>query len=258
MKAGASIVLLASVLHAQTQGFEVASIRASGAMPSIEVRNAYRQSQGPLIFDWQRSPLLGLIRLAYGLELQQIAGLEGWMRDERYDVMAKASKESSYQEGLVLLQGLLEERFELRFHWETRALPVYELTVAKGGSKMRPGVARADRKAPMTYYTRSEDYVTVATGRGAPVGDLALLLGQRLRAFDAQRILIDSTGLDGGFDFDLEFLDPSREAQPRGQALANAPGIFQAVEDTLGLRISAVDRPMRVLVVESAKRPSEN
>src|SRR5580698_1221154 len=79
-----------------------------------------------------------LMQNAYSVQLFQISGGPDWINSERYDIVAKADGSASGKQMTgPMLQTLLEDRFKLRFHRETKLLPVYELTVAKGGTKLK-------------------------------------------------------------------------------------------------------------------------
>jgi uncharacterized protein (TIGR03435 family) len=82
--------------------------------------------------------LRGLIQFAYGVKAFQITGEPAWIGAAHYDVQAKSDGDFSVNqmEG-PMLQALLADRFQLRVHRETRQMPVYELSAARGGVKMR-------------------------------------------------------------------------------------------------------------------------
>src|SRR5580692_4935133 len=91
----------------------------------------------------ERMSLKGLVRLAYGVTNLQITGGPGWIDSERYNIDAKAESHPGANQQYValqrrMLQTLLSNRFHLAIHRETRELPVYELTLAKGGPKLQP------------------------------------------------------------------------------------------------------------------------
>ena len=75
------------------------------------------------------------------MKLQRIPieGGPGWVASERYTINAKAEDNANaYVMQGPLLQTLLENRFKLKIHRETREIPIYELVVAKGGPKLKP------------------------------------------------------------------------------------------------------------------------
>ena len=76
----------------------------------------------------------------------------------------------------------------------------------------------------------------------------------------AGRIIVDKTGLTGGFDIELEFTPDQAAAggQPPAAADANLPSLFTALEEQLGLKLVPERRPIEVLVIDRVERPTEN
>jgi uncharacterized protein (TIGR03435 family) len=215
----------------------------------------------------------GLIQEAYNLSqakgrmplLAPIEGGPGWMNSERYTISATAEGNPGLEvmRG-PMLQALLEERFNLKLRRETREVPVYFLTVAKGGAKLRtadPGNCVAlDPKLtgppPAKGFcgsaknVRSEGNLTVQF-RSVDFGIFAKNLGVNAGPQLLDRPVIDKTGITGTYDIDLQFA-------PEGVVDATGPSIFTAVEEQLGLKLEAGRGPVEVLVVESVERPTEN
>lgn len=97
-------------------------------------------------FEAEGAPVKLLVMLAYGVEESQIAGGPGWFGTEKWDITAKCDDERhSADETKLMLQHLLDERFALKLHRETRPRPVYVLTIAKKGPKFR----EARRRPPI-------------------------------------------------------------------------------------------------------------
>jgi uncharacterized protein (TIGR03435 family) len=110
----------------------------------------------------------------------------------------------------------------------------------------------------MNYYTRSEDGVTLASGWLVRLSDLTFFLEKSLRQPGEIQGVLDKTGLAGTYDFGIQFVSPVEEDRPHSKQ-ADAPGIFTAVEQYLGLKIQDVKRPIELLVVDKADRmPTEN
>jgi len=185
-----------------------------------------------------------LIRRAWNLQGDQIIGGPGWLDTERFDIEARTSRPEKigFPELKTLLQALLFDRFHLRTHAETRELTCYSLLVEKTAPKLKehtgdPGTSVNDNlgteKAQMTA-----DNVSMPLFAG--------YLGARL-----DRIVVDQTGLKGGFDFRLEWT-PQEAANPPGAS------IFAALREQLGLRLESQKNPVEVLVIDSAERPSAN
>jgi len=153
------------------QAFDVASIRPDQS----EDRGASSQNTTPggRFVTVNVSPMLLLIR-AFGVVAAQMEGPE-WLNADRYDVTAKAdtSKELSPDELRPMLRKLLEERFALKYHRETKTLPVYSLTVAKTGMKM---TEHTGADGPSTQF-RNQSGKLILTARKQSTAHLTLLLG---------------------------------------------------------------------------------
>ena len=205
---------------------------------------------------------------AYSTRPDHIFNYPDWADRERFDVTATYSPDS---QRLVrqMLQRLLEERFSLRVHRETRELPVYELVKARAdgllGPRMRPSTAACQPKpgerSPCTLLIQEGRFRGVGTNWGT--GEvLALNIG----VWD--RPIVDKTGLSGAFDIDLEWTpDPSQARDPAGvarsaAAAAATPGertsIFTALQEQLGLKLQPSRAPLEVLVIDRLERPRED
>jgi uncharacterized protein (TIGR03435 family) len=238
----AALYTLAATLGAQQApvAFEVASIRPD----SSEDRGASSQNTTPggRFVATDVSPKLLLIR-AFGVVPAQIEGPE-WLEADRYDVTAKAdtSRELSPDEIRPMLRKLMEDRLALRYHRETKTLPVYSLTVAKTGMKM---TEHTGADGPSTTF-RNQSGKLILSARKQSTAHLALLLGQRL-----DRTVIDNTGLTGEYDLSLEWA--ADEA-----ADSSLPSIFTALQEQLGLKLESTKGPVEVIVIDHVERPSEN
>lgn len=200
-------------------GFEVASVKlnASGS------DRAYVQAL-PGRFVITNVALRRLILSAFDIQDYQISGDPPWIGSDHYDIQCKADGNASVQqmEG-PMLQALLEDRFKLRLHRETRQLPIYELTVAKGGVKLErtkegscisysmdsspPPQAAPDESRP-TYCgfprLRVDGLHRTLEGAGVSIAGLATTLSRNYTS-ELRRNVIDRTGLTGTFDVHLKW-----------------------------------------------------
>ncbi len=234
----------------------------------------------------------GLIEDAYGKyangrinppwSIPKVEGGPAWLRNDPYIITATAA--APVTEAIMrgpMMQALLEDRFKLKLHRETHEAPVYHLTVAKGGSKLRLFQQRAcvpmdaadtlegPRPAPPEGKWCDSGITGLGTihvfGRGVTLDAVAYLLSRNL-----DRPVIDQTGLAGLYDFDVEFArDPSLAGPPPPPPppgglpvdpsnQPSGPSIFTAVQERLGLRLEPAKGPREVLVIDSVERPSEN
>jgi uncharacterized protein (TIGR03435 family) len=197
----------------------------------------------------------------------RIEGAPGWIESERYRINAKADGPAS--PGTMrgpMLQALLEDRFKVKVHRETRELPVYALTVAKNGLKVQRtaegGCALRDLTQIQTPPGPGQNpwcgtlraLISRTSGRRTFDGFGVTLaeLSQRLAA-SAGRPVIDKTGITGMFDFHLQFAPD--DAAPSDEPAA--PSFFTALGE-LGLRLDPAKGPVEFLVIDRVERASEN
>jgi len=191
-----------------------------------------------------------VIQRAYGVKPYQVIGPD-WINTERYSIVAKASGPAPQEKILEMLQTLLVERFQLAFHRETKEMPVYALVVAKGGLKIKEAT--------------SEGAAQVDGGDGGelvfdhvPMGILAGVIRQSV-----DRPVLDDTGLKGSYSFKLAWsedkrIGPGAATRTEASDPAEAPSIFTALQETLGLKLESRKAPIEVLVIDRIERPSKN
>jgi bla regulator protein BlaR1 len=264
--------ILIGILNAQSRPqFEVASVKLNTSGGN----NALFGSHSPGTFNADNYPLLGLIAGAYNVQPFQITGAPGWIESARYDVVAKPhvnlSKALITSEAIgkwqaetkLMLQSLLEERFQLQLHRETKELPVYALTIAKGGLKLHPGnCTEYDPNNPPPRPAPGQkrpDYCgNLSAGGSGPTEKLdafAITMSQFLGFLPnyTGRVVIDKTGFTGTFDAHFVFT-----AQSPAQDETSAPSLFTAIEEQLGLKLESTKGPVEILVIDHVERPSEN
>ena len=148
-------LLLGAAAMAQTPGpklvFEVASVRPAGPNPDIPIPQMFLTKGGPGTPDpgqinYSNVPMRELLRQAYGFNQMYQLSAPAWMENARFDIVAKVPAGATRDDFKVMLQNLLAERFDLVVHHETRDLPGYEMTVAKGGLKVKRIGRRSSRR----------------------------------------------------------------------------------------------------------------
>jgi uncharacterized protein (TIGR03435 family) len=208
------------------------------------------------------TPLM-TIAFSYHVQDYQILELPAWARSERYEITFTPDKSEISVEGDVpraeldgwlsrqrqRMQAVLHDRFNLALHQETRELPSYVLTVAKGGPKLTPA-AHPDRGQSMNI-NNNRIMICTSTPMKALAEGLAMVLGHPVR---------DETGLDGAYDFRFEWAPESimRMSEPGVAADSDRPSIFTALTEKLGLRLDSKKAPVTVYVIDKIDRPSEN
>jgi uncharacterized protein (TIGR03435 family) len=218
--------------------------------------------------------------LASGSFRMQVVGGPAWMDSTRYDILAKPAGNPPRSEMYgPMLQSLLEDRFKLKVHRETKEGRVYLLTLAKNGPKLRAtpegACVVADIDHPRVAGKSSMPACgKVKTSRGGPVvtvdisgATIANLRSQLNLVMD--REVIDRTGLAGRFDIHLEVtpadLQPKfvagRAVDQPGQPTADdkdGPSISLALQQQLGLKLETSRGQVPVLVVDHIERPTDN
>jgi uncharacterized protein (TIGR03435 family) len=193
-----------------------------------------------------------LLENAYGVRQDSIAGKDGWIETAHFDVHAKATEgsPSSFQnlpllQRRAMLQKLLANRFHLQTHFQEKEGLVYDLTVAKGGPKLK-------KVSPQSKVNGVENGgMSVAdemmTAHDVPLSKLTYLLSNQL-----QRNVVDDTGLQGNYDIVLTWR-PDKDFED-----AEQPTIFTVLQEQLGLRLERAKGPIKTLVIDKIETPTEN
>ena len=245
----------------QRPRFDAASVKLNQS-PEAGINNRF----SPGRFAYVNTPLEVFIYNAYGFTSERVLGMPDWARRDKYDITATHSPEyqAFSQQQRAMLQRLLEERFSLQTHRETREMPVYELVMLRtdglgprlrvSGPECAPG-GTADRTQCGTRINmglidgRFVNWQTVTSQLPGWAG----------------RTVIDKTGLNGMFDVRLEWNpDPSATRSPAAAAAATAaaalPGervdIFTALQEQLGVKLQSARAPLEVLVIDKLERPT--
>jgi uncharacterized protein (TIGR03435 family) len=200
---------------------------------------------------------------AYDMPGSQIVGIppnlaspafdiEAKMDPAVYDQMKTLTRDQRSLKLAQMVQQLLADQFKLITHTETRQLPVYALVVAnpKTGPKLQPA----------KDLSNSNSSISLSNGQikaeGVTLEDLAQKLTRSLSDV-LGRIVIDRTGLTGRYDLTLKWT-PAMTASTSTDSATDAPDIFTAIQEQLGLKLESSKGPVSVLVVDHAELPTEN
>jgi uncharacterized protein (TIGR03435 family) len=234
-----------------TSVFEVATVKRSGPEPGL--RRFTIQGRRFLTF---HTSLADLIHFAYGLHPRQIANAPGWLESEQFDItgIPASAGQPTEKQWMGMIANLLAERFQLRFHRDTRELPIYSIVIGSGGAKLSP--SSGDASSPASFGFGG---IGRLVARNAGIADLAWELGSLV----LDRPVVDQTGVRGRFDFTLswtpdEFQLRGRDADSQAPGVDTPPGLFSAVQQQLGLRIEAKRGPAEVLVIDHVEMPAGN
>ena len=262
-----AVLLCASIAHAQSSRpqFEVASVKPNNS-GSFSSRSSTDGDSG--YFRAVNVTLKSLTLSAYRLFDFQLVGGPDWITTARFDIEAKVDRAAlplpkTTPPGQpdvmsLMVQSLLQERFQLKTHLETRELPVFTLTVAKNGTKLtstvegRPGPGGLNAGSSRSSSTAAG---TEMSGSGITISRLINML-----AGQAGRPIIDKTNLTGQYDVILKFAPVQNVIATSGEPGAEPSGssLFTALQEQLGLKLESSKGPVEVLVIESVSKPTEN
>ena len=190
------------------------------------------------------------IRAAYTLQLYQIADAPGWVDSARFDITAVTSRNlatptvwtpGKFAPLQLMMQSVLADRFKMIAHMERRDGAMYSLVLrSPDSSKLIPGVGACPPDCGMKIAAGS------LSAHNIPLAQFAELLSQQ-----TGRLVTDSTGLAGGFDFEIHWTPDSVQ-----QSTRDAPSLFTALQEQLGLKLEAARGPVDVLVIDHIEPPS--
>jgi uncharacterized protein (TIGR03435 family) len=282
--AGALIVAGCLLVYGQSSSpsqFEVVSIKPN---TSDDPRIMGLRSLPGGRLEAVNAPARLLIQNAYNVKNYQIVGGPPWIENQRYNIEAKAEGNASQTQLMLMLQGVLTDRFMLKTHRETRELPVYVLSAAKNGPQLpapeEGDCVTVDPNAP------GPPNPPPPPGSGQvqmfPCGRIpgisltptdATLEGRRVLMTDLTQILsrvmgrtvLDKTGFTKPFNVHLVFTPDDSLA---GVPAAGRPGIpaadvsgrslFNALQEELGLKLESSKGPVEVIVIDHIEKPATN
>ena len=255
---------LSSVLVAQTS-FEVASVKPNpndvpegiSLSPSGEIR-------------YTGFHLKTLIAMTYGTAQQtfdQFVGGPSWLDRERFDITAKAAGDiSADAQGrrseriAAMLRTLIEDRFKVKVHYETREAPVYILRLVRRDGKLGPQIHESTIECPRFVSGAPPPAVDpnrwcgiraiggTITGQGVPLSQIA---GNLSGYPVVRRVVFDRTGLTGRYDFQIQYTPDAVDA-----ASSTAPSLFTALTEQLGLTLQSDHAPLQYVVIDRAEHPA--
>jgi uncharacterized protein (TIGR03435 family) len=236
----AAATTLARAQSEAPSAFEVASIK-----PLQGFVNARVNISGPRV-TMSGYGLEGLVMDVYKVASWQISGGPVWLRTDPFEIVAKAPGDASPtpEQLRLMLQTLLEERFGLKVHRETKEGPVYALVVAKNGPKMKRSTATdasfsaggPHQVVKLTFQKRDMEFFVHQLPANAPLG----------------RSVLDKTGLTGDWDFELTFMPGAPPPD------SNVPDLFTALQEQLGLKLESQRGLVEKLIIDHAEKPSPN
>jgi len=226
--------------------FDVASVKPAAIWKSGgEGSNRSRIEYSPTSLSMRNVDLNECVQWAYSVKFYQVSGA-GLRTSERYDILAKTDSSVPVSQLRAMLQNLLEKRFQLTLHSETKMIPVYYLVVSKGGPRLPAPKADVSPAHATESLPRVQDGSFVFQDTSLP--EFAAKLSE-LRGID--RPVVDQTGIKGIFDITLK-------SAASAILQADGPSLFTLVQEQLGLRLVPTKGPVKVLVIDHVGKPSEN
>lgn len=250
---------------AQTPSFDVTSVKRN-----TSGENRFSITQNGRTYTATNVPIIMIIREAFGLSFEsfRLEGGPSWISSDRYDILATLPENVRPGERPAMLRALLVDRFKITVHNETKEGPIYALVLARPDGKLGPGLTRAnvDCEAIATAARKggppqpgASDVCASGmgggriTGKGRTMAQLAAMLPRAV-----QRRVVDKTGLQGGFDFELRYSDQDTTLRTDPATGGELPVIFTAIQEQLGLRLESARGPVEMVVIDRIERPSEN
>lgn len=288
---GLSVLLAAQGVGARAQQASGGSTPSPKPAPKFEVASVKPNELGASSMLWafrngrltiRYATLKLLIRNAYGkpedtLAMSQVVGGAKWLDVDRFDIEATAPGTPDSPRGtfsapvLAMLRTLLEERFALKTHVETKEVPLYALVLDRKDGTLGPGLRRRTAECTAAAVGVMPGTGGTCGGRlnpgivsanGVTMGNLVSGLSQLAREMD--RLIVDRTGLAGTYDVELRWAPVAPLATPNPGAVPgppvdpNLPSLFTALQEQLGLRLERTNGPVEILVIDQVERPIPN
>lgn len=237
--------------------FEVVAIKPSDPMAPRPDGCFMKGQPGGQTFIGRCMPLRLMITYAYKIIDSQLVGGPTWMDTEQFDFDAKADHTLTRAELAPMMQTMLAERFNLKFHTEARTMPALVLTVDKSGNKMTANTGAND----WTIAIMPAPAKTMPKFKGTrcPVSYLSWWIAQR-----QSRPVVDKTGLDGFWDFTLEYVPDQLGEQarkgPGGEPVPpmDGPNLITALREQLGLKLEQAKAPVDVYIIDRVEKVAAN
>ncbi|HUD22140.1 MAG TPA: TIGR03435 family protein [Acidobacteriaceae bacterium] len=260
-----ALILWATAVHGQVvaatpasppygfDAFEVATVKPVDA--DLKAGRMFRMD-GAHRWVATNFTLEALIALAYDMNPRAISGGPGWMDEQKFTIEAVTPGDiaPTRMEQMQMLRALLVERFALKFHRQQKEFSIYELDVAKAGSKLKAAAKPDD--PPQIYGVVFPDRVEVPA-RSVTMDDFVAML-QRATL---DKPTVNKTGLTGKYDFDLNFAQDESQyggELPKAPDDTQSPPLFTAVQEQLGLKLEATRGMVSAMIVDQAEKPSSN
>lgn len=281
-------VVLAATLHAQAPPpsapqprFDVVSVKPSSADGTDGPMMVSDGMRGGDRWVAENATLLGMIRSAYALEYpspSQIVGGPDWLDTARFNVTATFEGSPALNDLRQMAQTLLAERFNLRTHVERREIPIYRLVLNRPESPLPKTIellkdvdCRAVRSGPPPEWKAGSTPRCFSGTMYGPISEIqtgGMSFSELARNLESQlqRPVIDATNMRGDFAFTLRFAAVGGAGRgfigqggiADAAGTVDAPSLFTALQDQLGLKLESARETRDVLVIDRIEQPNAN
>jgi uncharacterized protein (TIGR03435 family) len=219
-------ILISCCAWAQSPVFEIAEARVSKTAPA----DSYAVLEDTRV-EFRGASMLEMIAAAYHVPNERVLGGPSWLDADRFDVTARAPRDTPEEAVRVMLQGLLAERFKLEVRKDQRPVPTFVLTVSKRGLKLKE--SSGDRPSDCQRDGSHQPNLGLNCVH-TTTAQIVEFLPQAAGAYLPHPV-IDETGLKGAYDFSLEWT--GRGLLRGGGDDATKISLFDAVDKQLGLKL---------------------
>jgi uncharacterized protein (TIGR03435 family) len=236
-------------------GFDVATIKPNESGATALQGLGFRSRKLTTV----NASLGDLISFAFDVQAKQIIGGPDWLQKDRYDIAGTPDVDGNpnVQQMRTMIRKLLEDRFKLTTHHDKRELPAFVLTAAKSGPKLKP--TQSTGPGPAIGYRAGKGGVMLIMLNGT-VSDFVAFLQTSV----VDRPVVNQTGIDGRFDINVTFTPDDSQFGGHAPAAAKpdngeaAPGLFEAIQQQLGLKLEAQKTSVNVIAIDHVEKPSAN
>jgi uncharacterized protein (TIGR03435 family) len=234
--------------------FEVATIKPNPSGGS-SLQGLVLQGRSMVV---RNGSLNDLVTFAYSLQVKQVVNGPGWMDSDRYDIEANPDQPGTpnTDQMRIMVRKLLADRFALKFHHDKRDLAAYVLTVGKTGQKLTPTQVKGT--LPGFYYAQGTGGLTLHLVNGTMTD-----FTDFLQMLVLDKPVVNRTDIPGRFDNNVTFTPEDWQFNghpPKVNAsdVSEAPNLFDAIQQQLGLKLTAQKTAVDVIAIDHVEKPSPN
>jgi uncharacterized protein (TIGR03435 family) len=252
-----ALLTLANLANAQRPSFDAFEVATIKPTPLDWTGGRIIRMTSPQRLEALNYSIRDLIAAAFSLTPRAVIGGPAWLDSEHYDIQAitAADIEPNVDERMRMIRQLLADRLHLTFHREEREFPVYVLSVARNGPKLKESASPPTAAPDLVNHLSRTDGVSLPA-RNATMAQFAAMMQRSI--FD--RPVVDRTALTARYDFDLEWNPDETQFSGALKEITNSPkpGFLTALQEQLGLRLESTKGPVLAMVIDRIDHPSEN